>query len=66
MQASHTSLGTDLAAVARGFGIARAHTVETLAQVEDLAREAAERSATTFARVTIGLQETARVLPPRD
>ena len=66
MQASHTSLGTDLAAVARGFGIQRSHTVETLEQVEDLAREAAERSATTFARVMIGLHETARAMPPRD
>lgn len=66
MQASHTSLGADLAAVARGFGIQRSHTVETLEQVEDLAREAAERSATTFARVMIGLHETARAMPPRD
>jgi thiamine pyrophosphate-dependent acetolactate synthase large subunit-like protein len=66
MQASHTSLGTDLAAVARGFGIERSRTVETLAQVQDLAREAAERSATTFARVLIGVQEAARALPPRD
>ncbi|MCW2818517.1 MAG: putative phosphonopyruvate decarboxylase [Marmoricola sp.] len=66
MQASHTSLGTDLAAVASGFGIERSCTVETLAQVEDLAREAAERSATTFARVMIGVQEAARALPPRD
>jgi phosphonopyruvate decarboxylase len=66
MQASHTSLGTDLAAVARGFGIERTHTVETLAEAEDLARQAAERSATTFARLRIGLQETVRALPPRD
>ncbi|MCW2866790.1 MAG: putative sulfopyruvate decarboxylase beta subunit [Marmoricola sp.] len=66
MQASHTSLGTDLTAVARGFGIERSRTVETLAQVQDLAREAAERSATTFARVLIGVQEAARALPPRD
>jgi thiamine pyrophosphate-dependent acetolactate synthase large subunit-like protein len=66
MQASHTSLGTDLAAVARGFGIARVHTVSTMPQVEELAAEAAQRSATTFARVMIGLQETARALPPRD
>ena len=66
MQASHTSLGTDLAAVARGFGIARTCTVETLSQVHDLATVAGERSGTTFARVVIGLQETARALPPRD
>jgi thiamine pyrophosphate-dependent acetolactate synthase large subunit-like protein len=66
MQTSHTSLGTDLAVVARGFGIARAHTVTTMSQVEDLAAEAAARSGTTFARVVVGLREAARVLPPRD
>jgi phosphonopyruvate decarboxylase len=66
MQASHTSLGTDLAAVARGFGIERTHTIVSVAQLDDLAAEAAARSGTTFARVLIGLQETARALPPRD
>jgi thiamine pyrophosphate-dependent acetolactate synthase large subunit-like protein len=66
MQASHTSLGTDLAAVARGFGIARTHTVETTEQLHDLAAESAQRSGTTFARVLVGLQETARSMPPRD
>jgi thiamine pyrophosphate-dependent acetolactate synthase large subunit-like protein len=66
MQASHTSLGTDLAAVARGCGIARSRTITELQELDDLATEAAERSATTFARVVIGSQETARALPPRD
>jgi thiamine pyrophosphate-dependent acetolactate synthase large subunit-like protein len=66
MQVSHTGLGSDLAAVARGFGIARTHTIETTEQLLDLAAEAAERSGTTFARVLVGLQETARALPPRD
>jgi phosphonopyruvate decarboxylase len=66
MQASHTSLGTDLAAVARGFGIARARTVETTEQLLELADEAAGRSGTVFARVRVGLQEQARAMPPRD
>jgi thiamine pyrophosphate-dependent acetolactate synthase large subunit-like protein len=66
MQASHTSLGTDLAAVARGCGIARSRTITELQELDDLAAEAAERSATTFARVVIGSRETARALPPRD
>jgi thiamine pyrophosphate-dependent acetolactate synthase large subunit-like protein len=66
MQASHTSLGTDLAAVARGFGIARTHTIETTEQLLDLAAVAAQRSGTTFARVLVGLQETAKSMPPRD
>jgi thiamine pyrophosphate-dependent acetolactate synthase large subunit-like protein len=66
MQASHTSLGTDLAAVARGFGIARTHTIESMEQLDGLAAEADERSGTTFARVLVGLHETARAMPPRD
>jgi thiamine pyrophosphate-dependent acetolactate synthase large subunit-like protein len=66
MQASHTSLGTDLAVVARGCGISRVRTIDSMEQVEDLAVEVAERSATTFARVVVALQETARAMPPRD
>ncbi len=66
MQVSHTSLGTDLAAVARGFGIERAHTIETMPQVEDLASEAVGCSGTSFARVMIGREQTARAMPPRD
>jgi phosphonopyruvate decarboxylase len=66
MQASHTSLGADLAAVARGCGITRVRTVTAPAQLDDLAVEAAERTATTFARVAIAQQGTARALPPRD
>lgn len=66
MQPSHTSLGTDLAAVARGFGIERTRTIRTADQLLALAAEAAGRSGTTFARVLIGLQEAARALPPRD
>ena len=66
MQASHTSLGADLAEVARGCGIARARTVTTLDQLDDLAAEAADRSATTFARVVIAQQASPRALPPRD
>ena len=66
MQVSHTSLGTDLVAVALGFGITRALTVTTLDEVEDLAALADGRTGTTFARVLVGVQDTARALPPRD
>lgn len=66
MQASHTSLGTDLDAVARGCGIERTHTIDSVEHLDGLAAEAAERSGTTFARVMVGLQETARAMPPRD
>ncbi len=66
MQASHTSLGADLAEVARGCGIARVRTVTALEQLDDLAAEVANRSATTFARVVIARQASPRALPPRD
>lgn len=66
MQVSHTGLGTDLAAVARGFGIQRSRTIGTVEQLDELAAEAADCSGTTFARVRIGLQETARAMPARD
>ena len=66
MQASHTSLGADLAEVARGCGIARVRTITALDQLDDLATEVTDRSATTFARVVIAQQATPRALPPRD
>ena len=66
MQASHTSLGTDLTSVARGFGITRTHTVTELDQLRDLATAVDQRAGATFARVVIGTDETARALPPRD
>ena len=66
MQASHTSLGADLAEVARGCGIARVRTVTSLKQLDDLATEVADRSATTFARVVIAQRAAPRAMPPRD
>ncbi len=66
MQASHTSLGTDLAAVARGFGLRRTHTVSTTEQLDALAAEADERSGAVFARVLVDVQQVARAMPPRD
>jgi phosphonopyruvate decarboxylase len=66
MQTSHTGLGTDLAAVARGFGLARTCTITSEQELDDLAAAVAERSEATFARIVVGLEETARALPPRD
>jgi thiamine pyrophosphate-dependent acetolactate synthase large subunit-like protein len=66
MQASHTSLGTDLVAVAKGFGISEAARVTDIAQIEDLATRIRARSATTYAHVLITTHEPPRALPPRD
>ncbi|MGW6904267.1 thiamine pyrophosphate-dependent enzyme [Streptomyces sp. NPDC054940] len=66
MQPSHTGLGTDLVAVARGFGIPDAVRITDLAQTEDLARRIEARAATTYAQVLIATDEPPRALPPRD
>ncbi|MDQ8703745.1 thiamine pyrophosphate-dependent enzyme [Streptomyces sp. LHD-70] len=66
MQASHTGLGTDLIAVAQGFGIHDALRITALDQVDDLAGRVKARSATTYAQVLITTSEPPRALPPRD
>lgn len=66
MQASHTRLGTDLVAVARGCGIAAALAIDRLEEADELARRATARAGTTFAVVSIDAHEAPRALPPRD
>ncbi|MBP2329258.1 phosphonopyruvate decarboxylase [Kibdelosporangium banguiense] len=63
MQASHTSLGTDLITVAKGFGI---RNVVPGNDIGALARHINGRKATTYAHVPINADEPPRVLPPRD
>lgn len=59
-QPAHTSLGTDLAAVARGFGLAGAETVATSAELDALADRLTAGAGPIFAVVKI-----ARGSPPR-
>ena len=66
MQRSHTSLSTDLVAIARGFGIANAFRVATLEGVAEVAQYARARQGPTFVQVLIKANEPPRVLPPRD
>jgi len=66
MQPSHTSLGTDLTALAAGFGIPRALRVSTRPEVADLRDHVLARSGPTFAQVLISPDEPPRALPPRD
>jgi thiamine pyrophosphate-dependent acetolactate synthase large subunit-like protein len=66
MQPSHTSLGTDLVAVARGFGIAGSLPATDLADAAAVAERVRARSAPTFVRVLVTPEEHPRVLPPRD
>jgi len=66
MQRSHTSLGTDLVAVARGFGFADARSVESLEACEAIAQDIRARSGLRFVRARVQADEPARALPPRD
>jgi thiamine pyrophosphate-dependent acetolactate synthase large subunit-like protein len=66
MQRSHTSLGTDLVAVAKGCGIAEAFALASIDGCSEIARRINARSGTTFAQVFINANEAPRALPPRD
>jgi thiamine pyrophosphate-dependent acetolactate synthase large subunit-like protein len=66
MQQSHTSLGTDLVAVANGFGIRDSFTVETQGGVSSVVERAVARNGPAVAQVLITADEPPRVLPPRD
>ena len=66
MQCSHTSLGTDLVAVAKGFGIVNAFSVDSTERCGEIADRAAARQETTFVQVRIDANEPPRALPPRD
>ena len=66
MQRSHSSLGTNLVAVAKGFGIEDAFSTGSLAASDDIARRISARSGTLFVQVLIEADEPPRALPPRD
>ncbi len=66
MQPSHTSLGTDLAAVARGCGIARSLHVADEAGVASLAQALFTSEGSTFAAIALLADSPERSLPPLD
>jgi thiamine pyrophosphate-dependent acetolactate synthase large subunit-like protein len=66
MQRSHTSLGTRLVDVARGFGITQAHEVHALDQADALAERINARAGINFAQVHIKTEDVPRALPSRD
>lgn len=65
MQPSHTSRGTDLAAVAAGFGLP-SRTVSEVADAADVAAHALSRSGPLLVRVPIAVGEPPRSMPSRD
>lgn len=66
MQRSHSSLGTDLVAVAKGFGICDAYSVDSVEVVQGIATRIRAREGTSFVQVFIEASEPPRALPPRD
>lgn len=66
MQRSHSSLGTDLVAVAKGFGIANAFSVSDAEACASIAEGINARQGPTFVQVLISSDEPPRALPPRD
>lgn len=66
MQRSHASLGTDLVAVAKGFGIGDAFTVDSLQDADKVAARIKARAGVALARVMIDTGEPPRALPSRD
>jgi thiamine pyrophosphate-dependent acetolactate synthase large subunit-like protein len=66
MQQSHTAAGTDLAAVAKGCGIAMTLDVTDEAGLRRLALILREGRETLFARVRVAATDRPRVLPLKD
>ena len=66
MQRSHSSLGTDLVAVAKGFGIRNAFSIGDLTEAEKIAELINAKKEVTLAQVFIETNEPLRALPARD
>lgn len=66
MQRSHSSLGADLVAVSKGFGIADSFMADSVDACDSIAAGIKARQRTTFVQVLIDADEPPRALPPRD
>jgi thiamine pyrophosphate-dependent acetolactate synthase large subunit-like protein len=66
MQVSHTSLGTDLAAVARSCGFARSNRIVKPNEIEEFASHPFSHLGASFASVQVKADSPARSLPPLD
>lgn len=66
MQHSHTSLGTDLVAVAKACSIVNSHLVSNLGGVADIASCVKSRGQTSLFQVLVKADEVPRALPIRD
>jgi thiamine pyrophosphate-dependent acetolactate synthase large subunit-like protein len=66
MQRSHTSLGTDLVAVARACGFAQAETIRDLDGVAGLAARVGAHEGCLLAQVQVAADDLPKALPARD
>jgi thiamine pyrophosphate-dependent acetolactate synthase large subunit-like protein len=66
MQRSHSSLGMDFVAVARGCGIEDATSVRDLDAARAIAAKVNARERCAFVQVLVRAEELPRALPPRD
>ena len=66
MQLSHTSLGTNLAAVARACGIANAFEGNGMEVIDQIHENLSRSGGPTFAQVAIKADDVPRALPSRD
>ena len=65
-QATHTSLGVDLAGIAKAAGFARALKVRTQADLSRLRKRIYSGEGALFAQVKVDPEKLPLVLPPRD
>ncbi|API78046.1 MULTISPECIES: thiamine pyrophosphate-dependent enzyme [Ralstonia solanacearum species complex] len=66
MQESHTSLGANLAAAAKAFGVPNTPEIVSAEEVSLLVEIIRRREGMTFAQVHISAEACQRALPPRD
>jgi len=66
MQHSHSSLGTDLTAVAKGCGIANSFKVREVSDVKTIQQNVLARAGVAFAQVYVKADDLPRALPSRD
>jgi thiamine pyrophosphate-dependent acetolactate synthase large subunit-like protein len=66
MQRSHTSLGTNLAAVAQACGIRNALEARDMQAIDTIAQAVVAREGVTFAQVIVKADDLPRALPSRD
>ncbi|SIT49392.1 Thiamine pyrophosphate protein domain protein TPP-binding [Paraburkholderia piptadeniae] len=66
MQRSHTSLGTDLVAVAKGCNVSDAQRLQNIDELPELVERIRAKTGPLLAQVLIVANEPPRALPPRD